>query len=476
MERNIVGTTGWSRREFIRRAAAAGVIAVPAGATLSACATAGGSGNKKVKSGKKSNQNPLAVNETAPLDVVIFNGGYGYEYGKKDATIYNKEFPKAKVSVSGIQQLGQKLQPRFVGGNPPDIIDNSGAGNLDVATLVSQGQIQDLSAMFNAPSIDDPDKTVKDSLLPGVYDNGLFSGKPFILNYVYTVNGIWHSKSLFEQKGWESPKTWDDMMALCAKIQKSGMSPWTTQGKYPQYLLNPLLSMAAKMGGQDVLINLDNLEPNAWKAPAVKAASEAIYELVAKKYFLPGTPGLTHTQSQTYWAQGKAAFISCGSWLENELGTITPKGFDMVVEPTPSLSSSDKLPYETIWAAAGEGFIVPAKGKNPQGGMEFMRIMLGKQASTQFSTLTHSLTALAGYAANLSLSTAFDSANAVVKAAGSNTLNWSFGTWYAKMETNIENATGALLSGKIKPDEWMTRCQKAADDTAKDSSIKKYKR
>lgn len=84
------------------------------------------------------------------------------------------------------------------------------------------------------------------------------------MNYVYTVWGIWYSSSLFEQKGWEYPKTWDDMMTLCAKIKKTTMAPWTFQGKYPSYILNPILSSAAKMGGLDVLKNIDNLEPGAW--------------------------------------------------------------------------------------------------------------------------------------------------------------------------------------------------------------------
>jgi N-acetylglucosamine transport system substrate-binding protein len=476
MNSDIFGQSGVSRRAFLRRAAAAGVLVVPAGAVLSACATSGGGGNQNVGTTKKSTSNPLGVKPDAPLDVFIFKGGYGDDYAKYDESLYSKAFPKAKVHHSSGQQLGQTLQPRFVGGNPPDVIDNSGAGNLDVATLVAKGQIQDLSAMFNSPSVDDPNTTVKDSLLPGVYDSGLFSGKPFILNYVYTVNAIWYSKTLFAQKGWEYPKTWDDMLALCAKIKKSGISPWTFQGKYPYYILNPILSMAAKTGGQQVLTNLDNLEPNAWKAPSVKAAATAFHELVSKGYILPGTPGLTHTQSQTYWAQGKAAFIPCGSWLENELGSITPKNFDMVVAPTPSLTTSDKLPFTAVWAAAGEGFIVPSDGKNPTGGADFMRIMLGKQASTNFSKQTHSLTALKGYAENLNYSTAFTSAREVVTAAGNNTLNWFFGTWYAKMETNVENATGALMAGQIGPDEWVTRCQKAADETAQDSSIKKYKR
>lgn len=469
---------GWSRREFLRRAAAAGVVVVPTGAALSGCATSGGGGGKKVASGKKSTSNPLGVNESASLDAYIFNGGYGHAYADADLKLYEKAYPKATngSKVENGQQLGKALQPRFVGKNPPDIIDNSGDGNLDVANLIHNNQIADLTPLFNAPSIDDPKTKVKDTLLPRTVELGSFSGKPYILNYIYNVQGIWHSDSLFKKNSWEAPKTWADMMTLCAEIKKSAkktsLYPWAFQGKFPTYILAPILVSAAKLGGVDVLKNIDNLESGAWTNDAVITAGDAYSQLVSKGYLLPGTQGLTHTQSQTYWARGKAAFIPCGSWLRNEIFAVTPKDFDMVVTPTPSLSSSDKLPYTAVQALAGEGFIVPADAKNPTGGMEFMRIMLGKAASTQFSKLTNSLTVLKGYANSGQLTdSSLTSANAVNQAAGSDTLYWNFGLWYAEAEKAVENATGQLMNGKMSAKEWAAACQKAADKAKSDSSL-----
>lgn len=499
------GPHGWDRREFLRRAAAAGVVVVP-GCMLAACATSGG-GTKsngkpkglntgkrgassgaasKVSSGASSgaskpsaapaDNNPLGVDPTKPLDVFIFKGGYGDQYAKDDETVYHKEFPKASIKHTGTQQLAQKLQTRFVNKTPPDVIDNSGDGNLDVATLIAHNQITDLTALFNAPSYDTPGKTVGDTLLPGVKESGEFDGKPYILNYVYTVIGVWHSESLFTKRGWEYPKTWDDMMKLCAEIKKSGMAPWALQGKYSAYTLMLLMPLAAKAGGLDVLKNIDNLENSAWKQEPMVDAAAAVSSLVKNGYLLKGTQGLTHAQCQAHWAQGKAAFIPCGTWLENELGDVTPKGFDMVVDPTPSLTKSDKLPLSTVQATAGEGFIVPADAKNPNGGAEFMRLMLSKAGSSNFSRNTHAQTTLAGYADKLNFSTAFSSARDVVKAAGKNTFNYQFGSWYVKAQGEVETATGELLAGKIDAKKWSEKCQKAADTTKKDKSIKKYHR
>lgn len=474
------GASESTRREFLRRAAAAGLVAVPAAGGLAACATSGGGGsggNANQKKGKKTKSNPLGVDASAPLNVAAFDGGFGFQYNKNDGAVYNKEFPKAKVSVQGLQELGQKLQPKFVAGNPPDVIDNSGAGNLDVATLISNGQIAELTDLYDAPAYDTPGKTVKDTLRPGVVQSGEFNGKPYIMNYVYTIWGIWNSSTLFKQKGWEYPKTWDDMLKLCKTIkQTTDMAPWTYQGKYPAYIINAILTSATKMGGTDVTRNIDNLEPNAWHQDAVKEAANAYYQLIKQDYVLKGTPGLTHIQSQTKWTQGQAVFIPCGTWLRNEARSTTPKNFDMVINPTPSLTTSDKMPFDAAWEGAGEGFIVPQQATNVQGGKEYLRIMLSTKQSKDFSNLVSAITST-DYTVGAGADSSVTSALAMAKNAGSNFFTWQFGTWYAKAETEVENATGSLMSpGGITPDEWMKRCQKAADDTAKDKSIKKYHR
>ncbi len=70
------------RRSLIKRATAAGLLTVPALTALSACATGGGGGTQQVAEGRRSARNPLGVNESAGLDVVIFDGGFGEEYAR----------------------------------------------------------------------------------------------------------------------------------------------------------------------------------------------------------------------------------------------------------------------------------------------------------------------------------------------------------------------------------------------------------
>ncbi|RLP88200.1 carbohydrate ABC transporter, N-acetylglucosamine/diacetylchitobiose-binding protein [Micromonospora sp. BL4] len=468
-----------NRRDILRRSAAAGLLATPAAGLLTGCATGGGDDKSDANAykGTKSEQNPLGVKEDAPLEVVIFGGGFGDEYAKAHETMYTERYPKATIKHSVTQEISKTLQPRFVDGTPPDVVNNSGTGQIDFNGLVSQNALADLGELLAAPSLDVPGKTVKDTLLPGAVEIGSYDGKFLVMNYTYTAYGIWHSSKLFTDRKWEYAKTWDDHIALCKQIKAAGIAPWTYAGIHPRYMSWPLISTAIKFGGPSVATALDNLEPNAWKSDAMKAAADAWHQIVKDKYILEGSPGLDHKQSQTAWCQGKAAFISCGSWLESEQKDVTPAGFNMTIAPTPSLGSGDKLPFEAIRGTAGEPFMVPAKARNVAGGLEYFRTMLSKKGAQDFTKKVASLTVVAGATEGVELPYGLSTVVKALDASGANGFNWVYNNFYRKLERNlVDAACGEFFSGRIGPADFLDQCQKGADSIAQDSSIKKFKR
>ncbi|MDG4782553.1 N-acetylglucosamine/diacetylchitobiose ABC transporter substrate-binding protein [Micromonospora sp. WMMD961] len=468
-----------NRRDILRRTAAAGVLATPAAGLLAGCVTGGGGDKNDAATyqGTKSAENPLGVKEDAPLEVVIFGGGFGEDYAKAHEAMYTEKYPKATVKHSVTQEISKTLQPRFVDGTPPDVVNNSGAGQIDFNGLVSQNAVADLGELLAAPSLDVPGKTVRDTLLPGAVEVGSYDGRFLVLNYTYTAYGIWHSSKLFTDRSWEYAKTWDQHIALCKEIKAAGIAPWTYAGLHPRYMSWPVIATAIKLGGPSVATAIDNLEPNAWKSDSMRTAADAWYQIVRDRYILDGSSGLDHKQSQTAWCQGKAAFISCGSWLESEQKDVTPAGFNMTIAPTPSLGSGDKLPFEAIRGTAGEPFMVPAKARNLAGGLEYFRTMLSKKGAQDFTKKVASLTVVAGSTEGVELPYGLSSVVKALDASGANGFNWVYNNYYRKLERNlVDAACGEFFSGRTSPAEFLDQCQKGADSIAQDSSIKKYKR
>lgn len=469
--------TSLDRRTLLGRAAAAGLLAVPAGGLLSACLEGGDKDTPDQAQGEKSAENPLGVKADAELEVVIFNGGLGTKYAT-DVHIpsYKKMFPKANVKFSQTEEIATVLQPRFTGNNPPDMVNNAGSKLMDQGALVQAGQVADLTELFDSPALDTPGQKVKDTLLPGTIDQGTFDNKPYVLNYAYTVFGLWYDSALFQKNGWTPPKTWSEFTALSDKIKAAGITPYAYAGAnaaYYQYLV--ILTSAAKIGGPDVLKNIDNLEDGAWKTDAVKQAATAWAEIGAK-YMNKAHLGQKHTEVQLQQNQSKIAFYPSGSWLENEQAKDTPAGFQYAVAPTPSVTASDKIPVTGIYAAAGEMYFVAAKGKNPRGGMEYLRHMLSKEGAKGFTQLTKVMTVVKGAADGMQISPGFTSANELANAAGSNAFAYRWDSWYKKMDDEARAATNELMFGAGTADKFCDRMQKVADDVKKDGSIQKFKR
>lgn len=224
-----------NRRDLIKRSAALGVLAVPAVGALSSCASSGGGGQDKVDKGEKSADNPLGVNKDAGIEVVIFDGGYGDQYAKDAEKVFTRE-GFGEVKHSKTQKIRTKMQPRMVKGNPPDVINNSGAENMDIASLIDDEQVTDLKALLDSPAPDDPNQTVRDVILPSTITKGQFgTDAMYQLNYSFTVYGLWYSKKALRDLDVEYPKTWDEMLAVCAKAKKQGIAGWTYAGKHPYY-------------------------------------------------------------------------------------------------------------------------------------------------------------------------------------------------------------------------------------------------
>ncbi|MEN3310041.1 MAG: N-acetylglucosamine transport system substrate-binding protein [Micromonosporaceae bacterium] len=466
------GTADLSRRRLLRAGAAAGLLAVPAAGLLEACASGGGASSSS-SGGAKSATNPFGVKEDAPLEVVIFNGGFGDAYAKFDEQMYNKTFAKAKVQHVSTQKIQDQYQPRFAAGNPPDVLDNDGANMMAIGQLSSQ--LTDLTDLLDAPSLDIAGKKVKETFLPGTVDQGTIDGKFVMLPYNYTIFGFYYDATVWDAKGWKAPTTGQEMLTLFKTIKAAGVAPFAYAGHFPYYMGWPLCDWIAKVGGNEVSVAIDNLEPNAWKDPSVKTTLDFITEIAKGGYLYPGTQGLTHTQSQQALIDGKAALLPCGTWLSNEMKATTPATVKLTIIPVPSLTSSDKMPYGAARASAAGQYVVPKAAKNVAGGKEFLRIMASKQAADKFSELTNSLTCIEGAGTGVQ-SSSMVSASAMIKNAGTNIIQWHFTDWYDDLYKEFQNQIDLLMKGQTTSDKWIAAVQKAADKTAQDSSIPKHKR
>jgi N-acetylglucosamine transport system substrate-binding protein len=465
-----INTRPLARRDFLRGSLAAAALA--ATGSLTACATSGTSTSTQTSAPAEqvSDTNPFGVKSGSTVDAVIFNGGYGIDYAEFAGKQVQAKQSGVTVKVTPVTKVAQTLQPRFVAGNPPDVIDNSGAGAIGINTI--RDQLAELNDVIEAKNYEG--KVIKDTLYEGVTEPGTFDGKFIVLNYALTVYAIWYSASLFEQNGWTVPKTYDEMLTLGeeAKGKNKYLFGWGKEAA--TYYQTMAIASAIKEGGDDVRLALENLKPDCWSLPPVQDVFNGLKKIIDAGYIKPGGAGTVFTASQAQWSNGEEFLLQpSGGWIENEMKDQTKSGFKMTGAPEPVVSSNSKMPWEALHSTAGEPYVVPSQGKNLAGGKEFMRAMLSQEAAVNFAKTKLASTIVKGTVpADGFGSTALQSQIQMLEAAGSNVFSWNFVDLYG-MNTDQLVVWNSFLSGDSDVAKLTKGLQDITDKVAKDDSIKK---
>ena len=458
-------------RRTLLRGSLAGAALISLSGALAACG-APGSDSDSSGGGTKSDTNPFGMAKDSAVDAVIFDGGYGYDYVEFAAGEVGKEFADAKLKVSATTKIATELQPRFVGGTPPDLVDNSGSDLIGYNTIAKQ--LETLDDVCEAKSYEGT--KIADTLYPNVEKPGTFGDRFVAINYVMTLYAVWHSASLFEENGWTAPKTWDEALDLGAKAKAKKKYLWVWGKEAATYYRTLVIDSAAKEGGDEVRLALENLDKKAWSHPTIQSILEKLAEMVKQGMFVPGGAGTQFTAAQAKWSNKQEALLyPSGGWIENEMKSATKDGFEMTGIPEFTLTDKSAMPYEAIRAAAGEGYIVPSKAKNPAGGKELLRAMLSKEAATNFSktklapTIVKDTIPEDGFG-----SAALKSQSAMLDAAGENTFNFQFYDYYG---TNADELVvwNSFLSGDLDVKGLTEKVQAIFDKVADDSSVEKLK-
>jgi alpha-glucoside transport system substrate-binding protein len=195
-----VSQRGLSRREFMKRAVAAGLTLSAASTLFAAC---GGSGS--------------SVTESKSIDLLT-------TWGDGELDSFNAVIAPFKsqegitFNIESTRDVNATLTTRLAGNNPPDI-----------AILPNPGKMQQLASQKKLIALDsflDMNKVHSDYAKAWT-DLGSYNGHLYSIFYKAANKGtIWYSPSQFQSGGYQVPTTWDQLISLSNQIAGSGKFPW----------------------------------------------------------------------------------------------------------------------------------------------------------------------------------------------------------------------------------------------------------
>jgi raffinose/stachyose/melibiose transport system substrate-binding protein len=228
---------------------------------------------------------------------------------------YQATHPNFKVDFELIDtnSLQQKVKVLLASDDLPDVFAyESGTPILE---LIDAGKIVDVEKAFKDLGIYDYLDAGAVSLLKRLASNKGLYDLPLGMN----VEGIWYNKADFKKAGISAPpKTWDEMMADCDKLQAKGIQPFTAGGKDKWPLSRVLNMYVMRKLGVDAMENAVNGKLS-FTDPAFIEAATVVQNMAKKGYFGKGITTVDYATAADILFSGKAAMLYNGSWFAENL-------------------------------------------------------------------------------------------------------------------------------------------------------------
>jgi raffinose/stachyose/melibiose transport system substrate-binding protein len=239
--------------------------------------------------------------------------------------------------------------------------------------LAKPGYLRDLSDQPWAAKLPDAVKSVAQ------YEGKTYTG-------IFGLNGIGavYNQEALTKSGLTPPSTWTELLAFCRAAAAKGtpafalgiQDNWVTQ-------LVPYALVATLVYGSDRDFDKKMQAGQASFAGSAWATAMAKYQEMDKTGCFQKSPlGTSYEASQELAATGKTLGLVQGNWViallkkQNPSGTFTLKALPATDDPSTAL----------IPAAAGAGYGVNAKAKNPDLALKFVNYVMSPEGMNLFVT------------------------------------------------------------------------------------------
>lgn len=319
--------------------------------------------------------------EEEVLNIAAFEGGYGKEHWEEMKEKFEAANEGVKINLTVASNLEEVIRPQIQAGNVPDLIYlATSRPEALTETFIKEQALTDLSDVLEM-TVPGEDVTVGDKIQPLFLETASTApygdGKQYLLPLFYSPTGMFYNKGLFEEKGYEVPKTWDEFFALGDKAKEDSIALFS----YPVagYFDAVFPAMIAGAGGLDDYKEAMSYGEGFWTGETGMKVLETIGKL--KEYLEPtvvsNANGQGFTKNQQLILDNKALFVPNGNWLPGEMQD-APRadGFEWGFMSYPAFEDGGDSYSYTFF----EQMYIPKEAKNADLAKKFMAYIYSDEA------------------------------------------------------------------------------------------------
>lgn len=291
-----------------------------------------------------------------------------------------------KVELTLDKNLEDVIGPAMQGGEYPDVIHLATGREKGLTDqFIKDNQIADITDVLSM-TVPGESKKVSDKIAGGFTDNSITNpygdGKTYLAPMFYSPCGLFYNASLFAEKGWTVPTTWDEMWELGDKAKAEGIALFTypTTGYFDAFLYALMYSV----GGSEFFDKATHYAEGVWDTPEAKTCFDIISKLAT--YTNPVTPAQANDQdfkqNQQLVLDNKALFMPNGTWIVGEMAD-SPRvdGFTWGMTALPAVKAGGDG-YSYTWF---EQAWIPAGAENQDAAKQFIAFLYSDTACDIFA-------------------------------------------------------------------------------------------
>lgn len=273
---------------------------------------------------------------------------------------FNDSHDDIQLKISSPNDAMTVLKTRFVREDNPDIIGIG--GDFNFSNFMDAGMLMDVSDFDGLSSIKENYLNINENL-KFVPTEGVYA-----VPYMANAAGILYNRDMFKEHGWQIPQTWDELLALCEKIQAADVLPFYMGYKDTWTCLSPWNSMASSLAAATVCKDVN--KGTTTFAEQYRAVAEQMKALLAygPKEFV----AYSYNDACTAFARGEAAMFMIGSYAAPQIKSVNPNiNIDSFVFP-----ASNNKEQNILTSGNDLQFSVMKDCENKEAAYEVLRFLL----------------------------------------------------------------------------------------------------
>lgn len=398
----------------------------------------------------------LFAEEPKEIEIPLFVGGFGIKFYQNAAREFEREHPGVRVNLYGDPRIDDQVRIRVMEGNYPNATNTP---NIPLYRLIETGKILDLAPYLEGPNWEN-DARWRDTFFPGALEPWAHGEHIWAVPFAYAIRVIFYNETLFREKGWEVPQTWDELFSLCAQIRADNFAPFAFPGIYMSYGDMIIRAAYYNLVGPDSYQNYNLLEKGSRSDPQFKRAA-GILQKLSTQYYQEGWEGMSHTGSQLQFFQGNTAMIVNGSWMVSEMLGKIPEDFKLGVFKIPVFPDGKGSKHAV--QAGSDYFFLFNDAKNKDLTVEFFRYLTSRRSAKAFTEMQDTPTAIIGTPLESYSSLMRDVARIIENSSHAFAGPRQGTPYHRGMDQAEEDARPLLMYGKITPEEFGDFLEAAAE-------------